>query len=93
MNINWKIRLKNPSFWISILISIITPILAYMGLTAQDITSWQTLGEIIIKALANPYVVLVVAGSVYNTIIDPTTTGITDSRTALNYKEPNGIKK
>lgn len=34
MNINWKIRVKNVSFWVSVAIAIITPILAYMGITA-----------------------------------------------------------
>lgn len=89
MNINWKIRFKNPAFYVQIIIAIVTPILAYMGLTAQDITTWAALGNMLLQAVSNPYVLVLVAGSVYNAIVDPTSTGITDSKTALTYDEPN----
>lgn len=92
MNINWKIRIKNFSFWISIAISIFTPVLAYLGITAQDITTWAALGNVLLQAVSNPYILLMVAVSVYNAVIDPTTTGITDSANALTYSEPNGEK-
>lgn len=92
MNINWKIRIKNVSFWISICISVFTPILAYMGLTAADITTWSTLGDMLLSAVSNPYILLMIAVSVYNTVIDPTSTGITDSTRALQYNSPNNIK-
>ncbi len=89
MNINWKIRFKNPAFYVQIIIAIVTPILAYMGLTAQDITTWAALGNMLLQAVSNPYVLVLVAGSVYNAVVDPTSTGITDSKTALTYDEPN----
>ena len=92
MNINWKVRLKNPSFWVSVAIAVITPILAYMGITAQDITTWAALGNVLIEAVSNPYILLMVAVSVYNAIIDPTSSGITDSARALQYSYPNNIK-
>lgn len=90
--LNWKIRVKNISFWISIAIAVITPILAYMGLTMQDITTWAALGDVLLVAVQNPYVLMLVAVSVYNAIIDPTTTGITDSARALTYTKPNNRK-
>lgn len=93
MNINWKIRIKNPSFWVSIAIAIITPILAYMGLTAQDLTTWAALGNVLLQAVSNPYILLLVAVSVYNAVVDPTSTGITDSARALTYENPNNIKE
>lgn len=92
MNINWKVRAKNPSFWISIIIAVVAPVLAYMGLTAQDITTWGMIWDIIKGAVSNPYILLTVAVSVYNAIVDPTTTGITDSKTALTYDKPNAEK-
>ena len=93
MNINWKVRIKNPSFWVSIAIAIITPILAYMGLTAQDLTTWAALGNVLLQAVSNPYILLLVAVSVYNAVVDPTSTGITDSARALTYENPNNIKE
>ena len=90
--INWKIRFKNPMFYAQLLMSILTPILAYMGLTVQDLNSWAKFGEVLLQAVSNPYVLGLVAVSVYNAIIDPTTTGISDSSTALLYDTPNNVK-
>ena len=81
-NINWKVRIKNPMFWVQIVVAIFVPVLGYMGITAQDLTTWQAVGNVILTAFSNPYVLLLMATSVYNAIIDPTTTGITDSKTA-----------
>lgn len=47
--INWKIRFKNPVFYIQLIVSIISSIFAYMGITASEITSWYKLFEIIVK--------------------------------------------
>ena len=92
MNINWGIRIKNVSFWVSVALAVFTPILAYMGLTAQDLTTWSALGAMLLSAIKNPYILLMVAVSVYNAVVDPTTTGITDSKRALQYNAPNNIK-
>lgn len=92
MKINWRIRVKNPSFWVSVVIAVFAPVLAYMGLTAQDVTSWAALGSVLAQAVSNPYILLTAAVSVYNAVVDPTTTGITDSLRALGYEKPNGVK-
>lgn len=85
---NIKVRVKNPVFWVQIFLSILTPILAYAGLTAQDLTTWAKLGEVLIMALSNPYVLGLVALSVWNALNDPTTKGITDSKRAMEYEKP-----
>ena len=88
MNINWKIRLKNPTFWASIVLAVFAPILAYMGITAEDLSSWQALGNVLLQAVSNPYVLVLVIASVYNAVVDPTTRGISDSKRAQSYEEP-----
>ena len=85
---NIKVRVKNPVFWVQIFLSILTPILAYAGLTAQDLTTWAKLWEVLIMALSNPYVLGLVALSVWNALNDPTTKGITDSKRAMEYEKP-----
>lgn len=90
--INWNVRIKNPMFWVGIAAAVFTPILTYMGITAQELTSWQMVGNTLITAVSNPYVLLMVAVSVYNAVVDPTSTGITDSAIALNYDKPNNVK-
>ena len=89
--INWKVRMRNPMFWAQILLSVITPILAYLGLTAEDLSSWSVLGEVLIKAVSSPYILSLVIVSVYNAITDPT--GFTDSKRALTYDTPNSDKE
>lgn len=85
---NLKVRVKNPVFWVQIIISILTPVLAYAGLTTQDLTTWGKVGELIMGAISNPYVLSLVAVSVWNALNDPTTKGLKDSERAKNYTEP-----
>lgn len=92
MGINWKIRLKNPVFYVQLILSVIMPVLAYMGLTLQDLTTWSAVWNVLAQAVSNPYVLGMVIVSVYNAVIDPTTTGITDSRKAMEYFKPNSEK-
>lgn len=88
MKINWKVRIKNPLFWAQVGAAVLIPILSYMGLTPQDMTSWSALFNTLMQAVLNPYVLFLVASSVFNAIIDPTTKGLNDSENALTYTEP-----
>ena len=88
MSINWKVRAKNPTFWASIALAVFTPILAYFGLSWNDMTTWAAIGDLFIQAIQNPVVVLSVVVNVYNTVLDPTTEGIGDSARALSYDTP-----
>ena len=88
MKINWKVRFNNPMFYVQLVLSIFTPILTYLGLTATDLTTWAKLGEVLVQAISNPYVLTLVIVSVYNALIDPTTSGFGDSEQALTYETP-----
>ena len=88
MKINWKVRIKNPYFWIQIGIAILMPILAYLGLTVEDLTTWGKVGQVLLEAVLNPYVLGLVVVSVFNAIQDPTTKGLSDSEKAMTYTEP-----
>ena len=65
---NLKVRFKNPIFIAQLILAILTPILAYAGLTLQDLTSWQALGDLLLKAISNPYVLGLIAVSVWNAL-------------------------
>ena len=88
MKLNLKVRFKNPVFIVQMILSILTPILAYAGLTAQDLTTWKALFDLLIGAVSNPYVLGLVVVSVWNALNDPTTAGVGDSTNALTYTEP-----
>jgi phi LC3 family holin len=90
--INFKIRLKNPVFWVQVILAVFTPVLAYMGLTAQDLTTWAKVGVVLLEAAGNPYVLVLVIISIWNAVNDPTTAGLTDSFKALKYDKPNNEK-
>lgn len=90
--INWKVRIRNPLFWVQIALAILMPILAYMGLTVEDITTWAILGDTLLEAVKNPYVLGMVAISVWNAINDPTTAGMSDSELAKSYIKPHSDK-
>lgn len=85
---NLKVRFKNPVFWVQIFLAIATPILAYQGITMADITTWAKVGELIVNAISNPYVIGLVVVSVWNALNDPTTSGVTDSKQAMSYSVP-----
>lgn len=88
MNINWTVRLHNPVWWAEIVASIVLPLIVGVGMAWEDMTSWSTLGSVIVKALGNPVVVVSMLVSLYNTINDPTTKGVGDSTQALEYERP-----
>ena len=88
MKINWRVRLNNPHFYAQIVLAVLLPILAFMGLTLQDLTTWLELANVLLNAVSNPYVLGLVVVSVYNAVSDPTTKGVSDSKQALTYKVP-----
>lgn len=88
MKINWKVRAKNPVFWANLAAAVILPILAYMGLNWNDMTSWRALGNVLFQAVQNPVIVVSVVVSIWNLINDPTTKGFSDSEKALDYDKP-----
>ena len=85
---NWKIRLKNPVFWVQIALGAFATALAYAGLTAADMTTWAGLWSVITGAFSNPYCLFLVASNVWNALNDPTTSGLTDSDRAKSYNVP-----
>lgn len=86
--INWKIRLKNPVWWAQMVLAVLTPVLAYAGLTTADLTTWGAVLDLLVGAVTNPYVLSLVVVSVWNAVNDPTTKGLTDSTLAMSYDKP-----
>ena len=84
MKMNWKVRAKNPWFWVSLGGIILTA----MGVSADMFTSW---GAVIAQAkalISNPFMLVSVALAVLGVFVDPTTAGVSDSVQALGYEKP-----
>ncbi len=86
--INWKVRIKNPVFWVQVAMAVVLPILTYFGLTWEDMTSWAAIGNLLLQAVKNPVVIAAVLASVWNAVNDPTTAGLKDSQRAMAYEKP-----
>lgn len=94
MNVNWRIRFKNPVFLAQLVCAIVMPLIIGVGATWEQMTTFPTLVETIAAGLSNPVVVVAMISSVWTCITDPTTSGTSDSFSALQRTEvkPN-IKK
>lgn len=90
--INWKVRFNkdNMAFILRFVGALFVPILIYMGMEVQDLTSWEALGVVLIEALKNPYIVGFTIVNAINLIPDPTTAGLSDSERAMGYTQPGG---
>lgn len=79
--INWKVRVKNPTFWLTfipVVLSFIYSVLALLGIT-------PSISENEIMDVAT-MLVSILAG--LGILVDPTTAGIGDSEQALTYDTP-----
>ena len=88
MNINWKVRIKNPTWWAQVVCAIVLPLVVGTGAQWSDMTSWQTLGATLLAALMNPVVVVAMLVQLWTAVTDPTTAGTSDSPLALTYSAP-----
>ena len=88
MKINWKVRAKNPVFWAEMAMAIVLPILAHLGMSWEDVTTWAAFGGVLLEAVKNPVIVVAVAVSLWNAVTDPTTAGVSDSEQAMTYERP-----
>jgi len=90
-NINWKVRAKSPQFWIGLLGVVASPVLAYLGLGFEDLTTWNNIANVFGQFFSNPYLIGTVAVAVLSFIgvlSDPTTKGMADSEQAMKYEKP-----
>lgn len=90
MNINWKVRFNknNVAFLARFAIAILMPVLAYQNLKLEDLTTFDTLGKLVIALISNPYLIGLTFVNAFNLIPDPTTAGFGDSAQALTYEAP-----
>lgn len=85
---NLRVRIKNPVFWVQIILGAVATALAYAGLTAADMTSWPALWDVICGTVSNPYCLFLIASNIWSALNDPTTSGVTDSDRAKSYDKP-----
>ena len=80
-NINWKVRMKNPVFWMTVIpaaVSFVYCVLGAFGI-APSLTESMVL---------NIFSAVITALTTLGVLVDPTTAGIGDSALALTYSAP-----
>ena len=85
--INWKIRIKNKNFWLSLIPAVL---LLIQVVAAPFGYKWDfgVLGQQLTAIVNAAFAVLTIIG----VVTDPTTEGVSDSLRAMNYDSPNNDK-
>lgn len=81
MKINWKVRLRNKTFWTTIIpigAAIIYTVLGFFGVVPKVSES----------DVVNVCLLVVEFIAAFGSIVDPTTSGASDSEKALTYDAP-----
>lgn len=81
MKINWKVRFKNPVFWLTLLPAVIAFVYTLLGCFGVV----PTVSE---STVTNAFTAVITALTAIGVLIDPTTKGINDSERAMNYCKP-----
>lgn len=83
MNINWTVRFRNKSFWLSL----IPAVLLLVQVVAAVFGYTLDLGDLGNKLLAVVNAVFAVL-TILGVVTDPTTAGVSDSAQAMTYTSP-----
>lgn len=83
MKINWKVRLKNPVFWMTLIPAVVT--FVYTLLALVDIV--PSISE---ETVINGIFSVITGLSTLGVLVDPTTAGVSDSEQAMTYDKPKG---
>lgn len=81
--INWLVRIKNKTFWVTIIPALLLLIQAVAGVFGFQIDLGD-IGEKLLAVVNAVFAVLAILGIV----TDPTTNGVSDSTQAMGYIEP-----
>ena len=92
MNFNFKVRAKNPLFWIANIVAVLVYIGGYLGVKGTDVTSWDKLFSIVGDVVANPYLIVMIVVTFVTTAISYTDKGIRDTGIVQTYTKPRDEK-
>lgn len=92
MNFNFKVRAKNPLFWIANVVAVLVYIGGYLGVKGTDVTSWDKLFSIVGDVVANPYLIVMIIVTFVTTAISYTDKGFKDTGIVQTYTKPRNEK-
>lgn len=80
-NINWKVRISNGSWWLSVISAIVIAIFSILRLCGVETSVSE-------EEIINVIILILMVPASIGIITDPTTKGIADSQRAMSYKRP-----
>lgn len=88
MKINWKVRIKNKTFWTSAIPALLLVIQAVAAVFGFSIDLGDV-GNKLLTVVNSIFAFMAILGIV----VDPTTAGVSDSTKAMEYNKPKVSKK
>lgn len=87
MSIDWQSRIKNPTWWVQVVVAIVMPLIIGVGYQWSDMTSWGKFFDTLFVAVQNPVVVVAMLTSLWTAITNPMTPGTFDNNAGKNTEE------
>lgn len=84
MMINWKVRILNKTFWVTLVPAVALLLQTFLAVFGIKLELGETIDKLLVFINAL-FAVLVIVGVVN----DPTTSGVNDSTRAMTYERPN----
>lgn len=84
MMINWKVRILNKTFWITLVPALALLLQTFLSVFNIKLELGETIDKLLVFINAL-FAVFVIVGVVN----DPTTAGVSDSTRAMTYERPN----
>lgn len=84
MMINWKVRILNKTFWLTVVPALALLIQTFLAVFGVKLELGETIDKLLVFINAL-FAVLIIVGIVN----DPTTSGVSDSTRAMTYERPN----
>ena len=81
-NINWKVRIKNGSWWLAVISAIIIALFSVLRLCGVELKVSE-------EEIINVVTLILMIPATIGIISDPTTKGISDSQRAMTYERPH----
>lgn len=82
--INWKVRILNKTFWLTLVPALALLIQTFLAVFGVKLELGETIDKLLVFINAL-FAVLMIVGIVN----DPTTSGVSDSTRAMTYERPN----
>lgn len=86
MSINWKVRIRNKSFWVALIPALLLLIQQVCGVFGVTLDFGELQAQLV-AIVSTVFAVLAILGIV----ADPTTKGMGDSEQALSYEKPKEV--